>query len=90
MPEVMPQSDGLDQVFIESKSPSNRTGDLRYFERVGQTRAVVVAGGREKDLVYASNGERPCSDSIPVPLESCPKGTLLLVPEASQAHRGFS
>jgi hypothetical protein len=89
VPEVMPQSDGLDQVFIESKSPSNRTGDLRYFEGVGQTGAVVVTGGREKDLRFVLQTAKGLAvhNSIPVPLESCPKGTFLFVPQASEAHR---
>jgi hypothetical protein len=33
--EVVPQGDGLDQIFVESESPSNRPGDLRYFQGMG-------------------------------------------------------
>ena len=50
MAEVVAQRGGLGQILIEAKRAGERAGDLRHFERVGETRAVVVAFVEDEDL----------------------------------------
>ena len=50
MAEVVPQPDGLDEVLVEPQRPRHGPRYLRDLERVRQSRAVVVALGRDEDL----------------------------------------
>ncbi len=50
MPQVMAQGNSLGQVAVELQSDRHRPGDLRYFEHVGQTGAVMVSGRCQKHL----------------------------------------
>src|SRR5436305_4732292 len=48
--EVVTESDGLGEHFVEAQRLRNRARDLRYLEHMRQSRAVVIALGCEKDL----------------------------------------
>ena len=48
--QVVPESDGLGQVFVEAQGARHRPGDLRDLEGVRQPGAVVVTLRREEDL----------------------------------------
>jgi hypothetical protein len=50
MTEVMRESKGFGQVFIEAELPREGPRDLRNFQTVGQARAVMVALVENKDL----------------------------------------
>ena len=48
--EVVAEPDGLAQVLVERQRAGHGPRDLGHLERVGQPRAVVVAGGRHEHL----------------------------------------
>jgi hypothetical protein len=43
--EVVREGDRFSEVFVEAQGAADRAGDLRYLQRVGQARAVVVFVG---------------------------------------------
>ncbi len=50
MADVMGQRQGLGQVFVEAQLPGHGAGDLRHFQRVGETGAVMIALMEHEDL----------------------------------------
>src|SRR5437870_900880 len=48
--EIVQQGDGFGQVFVEAELAGDRAADLGDFERVRETRAVMVAGLSNEDL----------------------------------------
>ena len=50
VPQIMRQTDGLGQVFIEPQCPGDGAGDLRNFQRMGQPGAVQIAFRRKEHL----------------------------------------
>ena len=50
VPEVVGERDRLGEVFVEAQDASDRAGELRRLERVGEARAVVVALVVDEDL----------------------------------------
>ena len=50
MPKIMPQCDGLHQIFVQAQGPRDGPRDLRNLQRMGQPRAVVVALRGDEDL----------------------------------------
>ena len=50
VPEVMPEGDGFGQLLVEPEHLRDGARNLRHLERVGQSRAVVIALWREEHL----------------------------------------
>ena len=50
VPEVVAEPDRLDEVLVQPQRPRDAARDPGGLERVGQPRAVVVAGGVDEDL----------------------------------------
>ncbi len=72
--EVMCQTDRFHQVFISSQGSGDRTTNLRDFQSVGETSAIVVPFIVDEDLGFvfqASKGSR-MNDAITIPLEGNP------------------
>jgi hypothetical protein len=52
MPKIMPQGDGLSQIFVEGQGPGDGARNLRDFQGVGETGAVVIALRSKEDLGF--------------------------------------
>ena len=52
MAEVVGEGDGFGEIFVEAERAGERAADGRDFHRVGEARAVVVAGAVEEDLGF--------------------------------------
>ena len=78
MPEVVSEADRLDQILVESQRAADRASDLRHFERVHQSCAVVVPGGSDKDLglVHQPAEALGVEDPIAIALECGPQIAL--------------
>ena len=50
VPEVVTERDRFGELLVQAQHLGDRARDLRDLERVGQPRAIVVAGRREKHL----------------------------------------
>src|SRR5262245_37429694 len=48
--QIVPERDRLGELLVKAKHLRNRARDLRHLEAVCQSRAVMVARGREEDL----------------------------------------
>ena len=57
VPQVVPQSDSLGQIFVEAKGPRYGPGNLADFKGVGQAGAVVIPFRGEENLRFV--GEPP-------------------------------
>ena len=67
--QVMGKGDGLHEVLVEGKRPSNGPRDLRYLESVRQPCPVVVSRGRKEDLRLGL--EPPERLAVGYPVLSC-------------------
>src|SRR5690606_16576595 len=87
VPQVMAHADRLDKIFVETQSASDRAGDLRYFQRVRQARAIVIALRRDEDLclVHQAPEAFGVDDAVAVPLELGSDRRRLLKPVAPGA-----
>src|SRR5690606_8911062 len=74
MAQVMAEGDRLGQFLVQSQHLGDAARNLRHLERVRQSRAVVVAGGREKDLrlVLEASKRLRMNDPVAVALEDGP------------------
>ena len=52
VPEVVPQADRFDQIFVQAQCARDGAGDLRHLQRVREPRAIVIAKRRDKDLRF--------------------------------------
>ena len=71
MANVMDKSEGLDQVYIESKLCADGARDLRDLQRMGQTVAEVIGKAAGEDLRFGlepAKGPR-MHDAVAVALE---------------------
>ncbi len=50
MAEIVTERDGLGELFVQPQHFRDAARDLRDLQRVGETRAVVIAGRRKKHL----------------------------------------
>ena len=50
MTEVVRQRHRLDEIFVQPQRAGDRTADLRYFERMGQSRPEKIAFVIDEDL----------------------------------------
>src|SRR5439155_15272511 len=69
MPDVVAHGHGLDEIFIQAERTCHRAADLRDLERVRQTRAVVVADGREEHLRLVLEPAERLAMHYPVAIE---------------------
>jgi hypothetical protein len=69
--QVVPEGDGLGELFVQPQHLGDGAGDLRDLERVREARAVVVAGRREEHLrlVLQAAERLAVDDAIAVALE---------------------
>ena len=67
--EIVPERDRLGEVLVQSERAGGAAGDLRDLDRVGQTRAEVVALVRNEDLrlVLQPAKRARMDDAIAVP-----------------------
>ena len=81
MPQIMPQSNGLNQIIIQPQGLRNGSGSLGNFQGMGQTVPVVIPLRRQKDLglILQSPKRLTVQDPVPVPLVDRPDITLLLI-----------
>ena len=70
--QIVPQRDGLCQIFIEAQRPSNGTGDLTDLQRMGEPGAVMIPLRRKEYLRFLlETAERlAVQNTVPVPLEA--------------------
>ena len=70
MPQVMCQTDGFGQVFIQTQPPGNGPGDLGHLQRMGQPCTVEIPFRREEDLrlLFQPAECFAVDDPVPVPL----------------------
>ena len=78
VPQIVPQSDGLHQIFIELQRLGDRPGRLAHLQRVCQPRPVMVTLRRKKHLclVFQPAKRLAVNDPVPVPLKNRPDITL--------------
>src|ERR1039457_3943105 len=71
MPEVVCQCDALGQVLIKLQRAGDAAADARYFHRVRQARAQMVARAVEEDLglVFEPTEGAAVDDAVAVPLK---------------------
>ena len=86
MAEVVANADRLDQVLVESQGPRHRARDLGDLDRVGETRAVVIALGQHEHLglVLEPPERLGVDDAVAVALE---RGTQPAVRFGHHTHR---
>ena len=94
VPEIVPERDRLGQLLVQLQHLRDRSRYLRDLERVGQPRAVVVAGGREEHLrlVLEPAKRLGVHDAIAVALERRPHivfGLFAQAPARVGALRGL-
>ena len=72
MAQVVGQGDGFSEVFVEAEDAGQGAGNLGDLDGVGQTGAVVVAFGVEKDLglPFESTKGGTVEDAVAVALEA--------------------
>src|SRR6185295_17444760 len=90
VPEIVRQRQGFGEIFIQRQNACQRARDLRDFERVGQSRAVIVAFVVYEDLrlvLEAAKGGR-MDNAVPVALIAGSRGALLLRPVPAPARFG--
>src|SRR3954454_15378692 len=92
MAEVMTESDGFGENFVEAQRLRDRARDLRHLEDMRQPRAVVVALGREKDLRLVLQPAKglAMNDAIAIALIRRPNivlGLLAIAPARLRASR---
>src|SRR5262249_52041368 len=78
--QVLPERDGFGQLLIKPQHLGNAARDLRDLERVGQARAVVIAGRRKEDLRLVLQPAKglAVNDAIAVVLKRGPDRIFLL------------
>ena len=78
VPEVVSERDRFGQLFVEPQHLGDAARDLRDLQRVGQPRAVVIAGRREEHLgLVLEPAERlAVNDAIAVALKGRTDGIL--------------
>ena len=90
--EVVTESDGLGEHFVEAQRLRDRARDLRHFQHMRQPRAVVIALGREKDLRLVLQPAKglAMNDAVAVALIRRPDvvlGLLAIAPARLRASR---
>ena len=70
MPDVVKQGQGLDQVFVQTQRPSDRSRDGGHFIGVRQASAVIVphVPGEHLHLAAQATERRTVQDAVAVPL----------------------
>ena len=78
VPEVVAEPDRLDEVLVQPQRPRDAARDPGRLERVGQARAVVVAGRVDEDLrlVHQAPERLGVDDPVAVALERRPQARL--------------
>jgi hypothetical protein len=76
MAQVMREGDGLDQIFVQVQRPGNRTPQLRYLQRVRESRAKQVAFVVQKNLRFVNQPpkRRAVHDAVAVALKLAARG----------------
>src|SRR5215472_16583618 len=74
VPEIVPECDRLRQLFVQPQHLGDAARDLRDLEGMRESRAIVIAFRREKDLrLVLQAAERfAVDDSVPIALERGP------------------
>lgn len=80
MSQIVRQRDGLGEVFVETQCTSNRAGNLRNFERMGHTGAVMIADRRKENLRFLLQTAKrfTMDDPVAIALIHSPKRVLWL------------
>ena len=74
--QIVPQGNGLCQIFIQPKCPGNGACHLCHFQRVGQASAVMIPFRSQKDLglKLQPSESLAVNNAIPIPLKIRPQG----------------
>ena len=85
--EVVPERDRFGQLFVQAQHLGDGARDLRDLERVRETRAVVIAGRRKKDLrlVLQPAKRLGVDDAIAVALKRGADGIFRFGPQPALA-----
>ena len=86
MPDIVAERGGFHQVLVEAERPGNRSGNLGYFERVGEARDEMITDGGDEDLrlvLHAPEGVG-MYHAVAVALELGAQVVRRLRPEASR------
>src|SRR5688572_28105100 len=85
--EVVPERNRFGKLLMQPQHLGNGPRNLRHFERVRQSRAVMVAGRREKHLrlVLQPPERLGVDDAIPIALEGGPDRIFFLAADAALA-----
>ena len=69
--EVVAHADRFDEIFVQAKSPADRTPNLSDLQCVREPGAIVVAGGSDEDLCFVLEAPKTLrvDDPIAVPLK---------------------
>ena len=72
--QIMRQCNGFGEVLVQAQGPRNGPRDLAHFQRVRQTRAVMVALRRKEHLRLLLQPAEclAMDDAVPVPLKAGP------------------
>ncbi len=72
MAEIVHESDGLREVFVETERAGDGAGDLGDLHSVGQARAevVIIGGGKDLRLVFEAAKSGGMDDAVAIALEA--------------------
>ena len=75
MADVVGQGQRLDQIFVESQRPGERSGDARHLQRVREAAAVIVSmvAGEDLGLVGEPSEGGRVDDAITIALVGAAK-----------------
>ena len=91
MPEIVPEGDCLDQIFIQPKGAPYGPGNLRNFQRVRQPGSVVISLRLNKNLrlVLHPSKRFTVQYAVAIPLIDRPNLTGFLHPIPATAFGAF-
>ena len=85
MTQIVGQADGFDEIFIQTKGPSDRPCNLTSLQGVSETSPVVISFMVDENLGLVLQPAKGggMDDSVTVPLESGANFVFLLRPSPS-------
>ena len=74
VPNVVAETDGFRQGFIESEISGERAADLRHLKRVSETghKVITIRVHEDLSLVLQASEGLGVEDAVPVAFERCP------------------
>jgi len=87
MSQIVRKAEGLGEVFVDGQQTRNGPRNLRHFQRMGETRPVIIPLILDEDLglVLQASKSGGMNDPIPVPLITGSGGAFRLGEQAAAA-----